>query len=688
MPSPYSYVIHPISGTDYNVPFPYLSRSHVYVYRDGTLLTLTTHYSWLNPTTIRLVSATGSNLEIRRKTSQTSRLVDYQTPDSLSEEDLDTDSLQAFYLAQEALDVTNIAFTSDVDTNWDADNHRIKNVANPVNAQDAATKGYVDNGVASGVAIATAAAVAADASADAALASQTAAGNSASNAASSAGTASTAATTATTKAAEAAASAATATTKASEAAASETVATNAANSANSSATAAGLAANAAEGVWIQFRGVYYGGLASDPSTDPNGNPCTEGDLYFNTTSDVMRVFQSATWVNAVPVGAGVTTFNGRSGNVVSVAGDYNAGHITNTPAGNIAATTVQAAINELDTEKADAAATTSALASKADAAATTSALAGKQASHANLTALSGLTGAADRIAYFTGAGAMAITTFTSAGRALVDDADATAQRGTLGLGTAAVLNVGTSANNVVQLDGTGKLPAVDGSQLTGLASSGQQVRTVSGPTDAITAADDGKAIYYTNAAGCTVTLPSLAGLATPLRVKIINASTGNVTLNRSGSDTFTGGGTAVVIQPYTQFANSKIPMMELYGAVNWVWMTSTRYFRSSDQSISSGGLKTMAHGLGGMPSYWCLKLKCTTAEFGFSVGDEIIVSMNDIFDQALAHNKGGVCYVDATNCYVRFGSGTTPHFKAPRKDTGAEANLTDSKWSAIMEAEF
>ena len=39
-----------------------------------------------------------------------------------------------------------------------------------------------------------------------------------------------------------------------------------------------------------------------------------------------------------------------------------------------------------------------------------------------------------------------------------------------GLGTAASQDVGTSASNVVQLDGTAKLPAVDGSQLTNLPS--------------------------------------------------------------------------------------------------------------------------------------------------------------------------------------------------------------------------
>ena len=42
-------------------------------------------------------------------------------------------------------------------------------------------------------------------------------------------------------------------------------------------------------------------------------------------------------------------------------------------------------------------------------------------------------------------------------------------RTALGLGTSATLNAGTSANNVVQLDSSAKLPAVDGSQLTGLA---------------------------------------------------------------------------------------------------------------------------------------------------------------------------------------------------------------------------
>lgn len=50
-------------------------------------------------------------------------------------------------------------------------------------------------------------------------------------------------------------------------------------------------------------------------------------------------------------GAGVTSFNGRTGVVVSQAGDYSGTLISNTPAGSISATNVQAAINELDSEK-------------------------------------------------------------------------------------------------------------------------------------------------------------------------------------------------------------------------------------------------------------------------------------------------------------------------------------------------
>ena len=145
-------------------------------------------------------------------------------------------------------------------------------------------------------ATATTAQNAAAASATAAATSETNAANSATAAANSATSASSSATTATTKASEA-----------------STSATNAEN-----------AKNAAEAALDTFDDKFLGSKASDPTVDNDGNALTDGALYFNTTINVMKVYDlgNTQWKQLTPTTsqqANIDTVAGISSNVTTVA---------------------------------------------------------------------------------------------------------------------------------------------------------------------------------------------------------------------------------------------------------------------------------------------------------------------------------------------------------------------------------
>jgi len=234
------------STTTYSVPFSYRSQDDITVTIGGVVTTAFTYNAAGTEITFTSPPADQSAIQITRKTSQGTKLVDYTSGSVLTEGDLDTDSDQAFFMAQEAIDdADDVIKISAVNFQWDATSKRIINVSDPTDAQDAATKTWVETAATSQVTAATTQATNAANSATAAATSASNASTSESNAATSATNASNSATTATTQASNASTSATNAATSATNAATSETnAATSATNAATSETNAATSASNA------------------------------------------------------------------------------------------------------------------------------------------------------------------------------------------------------------------------------------------------------------------------------------------------------------------------------------------------------------------------------------------------------------------------------------------------------------
>ena len=138
------------------------------------------------------------------------------------------------------------------------------------------------------------------------------------SAATSATNSATSATASASSATAAASSASSASTQASNASTSastaSTQATNAANSATAAATSAAEAAASADA----FDDTYLGAKSSDPSVDNDGDALTAGDLYFNTTTNRLRVYNGSAWIE---IDAGMTNFTlaGTSGSSQTIS---------------------------------------------------------------------------------------------------------------------------------------------------------------------------------------------------------------------------------------------------------------------------------------------------------------------------------------------------------------------------------
>jgi hypothetical protein len=172
-----------------------------------------------------------------------------------------------------------------------------------------------------------------------------------------------------------------------------------------------------------------------------------------------------------------------------------------------------------------------ALLDDADAAAQRQTLSAQEAD-ATLTALAGVSVGADQLIYATGSDAFATASLTSAGRALIDDSDVATMRGTLGLGTAA-----TSASSAFLASAS---PSVSSGTLT-LTSSG--LTFSDGTTQTTASSGGGGGGGLSNVVDDTS--PELGGNLDVLARSIVSSSGRDISLSPDGTGSvIIKGGTA------------------------------------------------------------------------------------------------------------------------------------------------
>lgn len=111
---------------------------------------------------------------------------------------------------------------------------------------------------------------------------------------------------------------------------------------------------------------------------------------------------------------------------------------------------------------------------------------------------------------------------------------------------------------------------------------------------------------------------------------------------------------------------------------NGVALPFTKSFESAQQTINNGGSLTLAHGLGVQPKLYQPYLQCTTAEFGYSIGDEILLNPG-----GGTANKGIAIWPDATNLNVRFG---TSQPDIINKSNGSGSTINTANWKLVVRA--
>jgi len=119
------------------------------------------------------------------------------------------------------------------------------------------------------------------------------------------------------------------------------------------------------------------------------------------------------------------------------------------------------------------------------------------------------------------------------------------------------------------------------------------------------------------------------------------------------------------------------------GQLSFATGVFTENFVSSEQTLTAQGTLTLAHSLSSKPLLMSAHIICKTAEFGYSIGDEVEVS--NILDAA--NNGGFSMHPDATNLEIQYGQLSTVFRVLKRSATvGQTTNITAANWKFVAKA--
>lgn len=155
MATPKTVATYDLNGSlrEFDFAFDYLARSFVQVTLIGAgrqVLAEGTGYSFVSATRIRTSEAFSppqwTQIEIRRVTSATERLVDFQDASILRADDLNLSDLQVLHIAEEAREAATETIGTNSEGMLDARGRRIVNIGNAIDRQDSMAYGqYLDD---------------------------------------------------------------------------------------------------------------------------------------------------------------------------------------------------------------------------------------------------------------------------------------------------------------------------------------------------------------------------------------------------------------------------------------------------------------------------------------------------------------------------------------------------------------